>query len=201
MPGGPFSVATGWVAHGGVIGTLRYHPKEPSWQPLTSSGRSSTRPSSGWVSPPEASHWRRRQPISKNPPTTVETPDAAAKPEGVDVGAKSDDQHDADEVPNYTSSVTVPVTPDAPEGAEGSEADEAKADKAELAKLEKVAKIDAKAASKAATDKVPGTAAKPELDEEHGNVVYEVDVTAKDGTVTEVIVDAGNGRVLAQQAD
>ena len=170
MPGGPFSVATGWVAHGGVIGTPRYHPKEPSWQPLTSSGRSSTRPSSGWVSPPEASHWRRRQPISKNPPTTVETPDAAAKPEGVDVGAKSDDQHDADEVPNYTSSVTVPVTPDAPEGAEGSEADEAKADKAELAKLEKVAKIDAKAASKAATDKVPGTAAKPELDEEHGNV-------------------------------
>ena len=97
----------------------------------------------------------------QKPPTTVETPDAAAKPEGVDVGAKSDDQHDADEVPNYTSSVTVPVTPDAPEGAEGSEADEAKADKAELAKLEKVAKIDAKAASKAATDKVPGTAAKP----------------------------------------
>lgn len=137
----------------------------------------------------------------QKPPTTVETPDAAAKPEGVDVGAKSDDQHDADEVPNYTSSVTVPVTPDAPEGAEGSEADEAKADKAELAKLEKVAKIDAKAAPKAATDKVPGTAAKPELDEEHGNVVYEVDVTAKDGTVTEVIVDAGNGRVLAQQAD
>ena len=32
-------------------------------------------------------------------------------------------------------------------------------------------------------------------------MVYEVDVTAKDGTVTEVIVDAGNGRVLAQQAD
>lgn len=200
MPGGPFSVATGWVAHGGVIGT-------PGITQRSHRGNHSQVQEGHLLVPLRAGSHRRRRHIgvggnqSAKPPTTVETPDAAAKPEGVDVGAKSDDQHDADEVPNYTSSVTVPVTPDAPEGAEGSEADEAKADKAELAKLEKVAKIDAKAASKAATDKVPGTAAKPELDEEHGNVVYEVDVTAKDGTVTEVIVDAGNGRVLAQQAD
>ena len=88
------------------------------------------------------------------------------------------------------------------------DADEAKADKAEQAKLEKLAKIDANAASKAATDKVPGTADKVpgtadkvELDEEDGKVVYEVDVTAKDGTQSEVLVDATNGKILAEQAD
>jgi uncharacterized membrane protein YkoI len=32
-------------------------------------------------------------------------------------------------------------------------------------------------------------------------VVYEVEVTAKDGTETDVIVDATNGKVLSQQAD
>ena len=69
------------------------------------------------------------------------------------------------------------------------------------AKLEKVAKIDAKAASKAATDKVPGTVDEIDLDEEGGNVVYEVEVTAKDGTETDVIVDAGNGKILAQETD
>ena len=99
---------------------------------------------------------------------------------------------------DYTSSVTVPVTK---EGPEGSDADEAKADRAEQAKLEKVAKIDARAASKAATDKVPGTVDEVDLDEEGGNVVYEVEVTAKDGTETDVIVDATNGKVLSQQAD
>ena len=137
----------------------------------------------------------------EKPPTTVEAPDASAKNDGADTEStesKAAEHDDADEKPNYTSSVTVPVTKD---GAEGSEADEDKAEQAEQAKLEKVAKIDAKAASKAATDKVPGTVGDVELDEENGNVVYDVEVTAKDGTETDVIVDATNGKVLSQQAD
>ena len=67
------------------------------------------------------------------------------------------------------------------------DADEAKADKAEQAKLEKAAKIDANAASKAATDKVPGPVDEADLDEGDCKVVYEVEVTAKDGTETDVI--------------
>lgn len=143
----------------------------------------------------------------EKPPTTVEASDASAKNDGADTEStesKAAEHDDPDEKPNYTSSVTVPVTKEGPEGSdanEGSKAEEDRADKAERAKLEKAAKIDAKAASKAATDKVPGTVGDVELDEEHGNVVYEVEVTAKDGTETDVIVDAGNGKILSQQAD
>ncbi len=48
---------------------------------------------------------------------------------------------------------------------------------------------------------MPGTVGDVELDEVDGKVVYEVEVTAKDGTETDVIVDATNGKVLSQQAD
>ncbi len=132
----------------------------------------------------------------EKPPTTIEAPGNKTDTESTD--SKATEHDEADEKPDYTSSVTVPVTK---EGPEGSDADEAKADRAEQAKLEKVAKIDAKAASKAATDKVPGTVDEIDLDEEGGNVVYEVEVTAKDGTETDVIVDAGNGKILAQETD
>ena len=132
----------------------------------------------------------------EKPPTTIEAPGNKTDTESTE--SKATEHDEADEKPDYTSSVTVPVTK---EGPEGSDADEAKADRAEQAKLEKVAKIDAKAASKAATDKVPGTVDEVDLDEEGGNVVYEVEVTAKDGTETDVIVDAGNGRILAQETD
>ena len=132
----------------------------------------------------------------EKPPTTIEAPGNKTDTESTD--SKATEHDEADEKPDYTSSVTVPVTK---EGPEGSDADEAKADRAEQAKLEKVAKIDAKAASKAATDKVPGTVDEIDLDEEGGNVVYEVEVTARDGTETDVIVDAGNGRILAQETD
>ncbi len=143
----------------------------------------------------------------EKPPTTVEAPDASAKQDGADTESTESnaaEHDDADEKPNYTSSVTVPVTKDGAEGSEadeGSKADEDRADKDEQAKLEKVAKIDAKSASKAATDTVPGTVGDVELDEEHGNVVYEVEVTAKNGTETDVIVDAGDGKILAQETD
>ncbi len=137
------------------------------------------------------------------PPTTVEAPAANGSADSA-----TDEKNEVDEKPNYTSSVTVAVTPEGPEQSDADEArgsddraDRASNDTAEQAKLEKVAKIDAKAASKAATDKVPGTAGEVELDEDAGNVVYEVEVTAKDGSETEVIVDAGNAKILAQEVD
>ncbi len=146
------------------------------------------------------------------PPTTAEAPAAAGSQDKADTGtdesetnerSDADEKKEADEKPNYTSSVTIEVTPEGPEGSDADKADDSedKADTAEQAKLEKVAKIDADAASKAATDKVPGTVDEVELDEEDGNVVYEVDVIARDGTDTEVIVDAGNGKILAQEVD
>ena len=141
------------------------------------------------------------------PPTTAEAPAAAGSQDKADTGTdernEPDEKNEADEKPNYTSSVTIEVTPEGPEGSDADKADDSedKADTAEQAKLEKVAKIDADAASKAATDKVPGTVDEVEPDEEDGNVVYEVDVTAKDGTQSEVLVDATNGKILAEQAD
>lgn len=46
-----------------------------------------------------------------------------------------------------------------------------------------------------------GTADTATLENENGSVVYEVVVTAADGTQEEVKVDAGNGAVLAREAD
>jgi uncharacterized membrane protein YkoI len=40
-----------------------------------------------------------------------------------------------------------------------------------------------------------------ELGNENGFVVWEVEVQASDGTLQEVKVDAGNGQVLAQEAE
>ena len=55
--------------------------------------------------------------------------------------------------------------------------------------------------NKSATAAVPGTAGTPELSDENGNVVYDVEVTAADGSKVGVKVDAGNGSVLAQETD
>jgi uncharacterized membrane protein YkoI len=55
-------------------------------------------------------------------------------------------------------------------------------------------------ASAAATAAVPGAAGPAELIYDNGSVVYRVIVTGSDGTRTEVIVDAGNGTVLADYA-
>ena len=78
---------------------------------------------------------------------------------------------------------------------------EAANEEQENADLQKLAKISADDAAKAATSAVPGTAGTPQLENDNGNVVYEVEVTATDGTVTEVKVDPGTGDVLAQEID
>jgi len=55
-------------------------------------------------------------------------------------------------------------------------------------------------ADAAAVAAVPGTAGPTEVIHDHGYVVYRVLVTATDGTVTEVIVDGGDGTVLDHYA-
>jgi uncharacterized membrane protein YkoI len=66
--------------------------------------------------------------------------------------------------------------------------------------LQAAATISPDQAKQAALAAVPGTAGKVELESENGNVVYGVEVTAN-GTTTDVKVDAGNGSVLAKDAD
>ncbi|CCM63473.1 exported hypothetical protein [Candidatus Microthrix parvicella RN1] len=195
------------VLQGGVIGTLRCTPKEPivatthKFRKIAYSSLFGLGLTAGGVTIASAATTQQA------PPTTAEAPAAAGSQDKADTGTdernEPDEKNEADEKPDYTSSVTIEVTPEGPEGSDADEADDSedKADTAEQAKLEKVAKIDADAASKAATDKVPGTVDEVELDEEGGNVVYEVDVVAQDGTETEVIVDAGNGKILAQEVD
>ena len=97
----------------------------------------------------------------------------------------------ANESPAYKSSVTAPNGPDTGK-------DNESGDSAALQPLAKITPDQAKAAALAA---VPGTAGKVELENENGNVVYGVEVTDTAGKTTDVKVDAGNGTVLAKEAD
>lgn len=100
------------------------------------------------------------------------------------------------EEPSITGTLQSP--PDAT-GPDGTELEMSDAE--EAAALEGLATITPEDATAAALAAVPGTAGAAELEDEDGFVVYEVEVTAADGTVTEVIVDAGDGSVLAQEAE
>jgi uncharacterized membrane protein YkoI len=106
-------------------------------------------------------------------------------PSGSTTGSGATDSQQQD--PSYQSSVTLP------EQANQSQADEAKA-------LEAAAKTSPDQARHAALAAVPGTTGNVSLDNEDGNVVYSVEVTDSNGTVTDVKVDAGNGTVLAKDA-
>jgi len=103
-------------------------------------------------------------------------------------GAKQEEQD-----PNIKGSIAAPAESEAAEGQEN--------EAAESKQLEGLAKIDQAAAEKAALDAVPGTVKDAELGNENGFVVWEVEVQASDGTLQEVKVDAGNGQVLAQEAE
>ena len=67
---------------------------------------------------------------------------------------------------------------------------------AEAARLASLAKIDAGQATAAAVAHVPGTALRTALENEDGNVVYEVKIKTGAGQIHEVKVDAGTGAVL-----
>ena len=80
------------------------------------------------------------------------------------------------------------------EAAEGNES-------AQAGQLQGLAKIDGAAAEEAALSAVHGQAKDIELENEGGFIVYEVKVAGDDGKLHEVVVDAGNGKVLAQETE
>ncbi len=119
---------------------------------------------------------------SPAPPATA--PAVIAPAPATEPGATVDapDHEGNDENPTYTSSITTPDT----ENENGLDA------------LATVTPDDVIAAAQTATG---GTATHAELENENGNVVYDVEVALADGTSVDVKVDAGNAAVLAQQAD
>lgn len=107
------------------------------------------------------------------------------------------------DTPSYTGSVKAPTEATNAKDSEGdeSEASSAKDDAAEAAALAPLAKVTKTAAVAAATAAVPGTAGTVSLDNENGSVVWSVEVTRSNGSVVDVKIDAGNGKVLAQDSD
>lgn len=95
--------------------------------------------------------------------------------------------------PTITGTVQAPA-----EQADGSETG---SEAAEDAALKSLATVTPDQATQAALAAVPGTVGQVELGNENGFVVYDIEVTDSNGTVTEVTVDAGNASVLAQQAE
>ena len=120
---------------------------------------------------------------------------ASANP-AVSSGADSGtNDHD----PSFTG--TVP----APAGAAGAgnetAGDETAREEAAAKALQSFATTTSAEATAAALKVVPGTAGTALLESENGYVVYGIEVTKADGTVVDVKVDAGNGKVLAQEID
>jgi uncharacterized membrane protein YkoI len=102
--------------------------------------------------------------------------------------AAEQDRQDGDQSPAYRSSITAPEQDFESEGAEAQA-------------LRSKATVSAAEARSAALAAVPGTAGQIELDNENGNVVYSVEITQADGSTIDVKVDAGNAKVLHQEAD
>lgn len=105
--------------------------------------------------------------------------------------AVQDEQQD----PTYTGSIAVPNEADVAGAPEQS-------DQAEAQALASLAKITADQANQAALAQFAGaTVTKTELDNENGWLVYSVHLTDSTGKAQDVKVDAGNGKVLAVEAD
>jgi len=103
-----------------------------------------------------------------------------------DATVSSDDDFAETREPPFTGSIQGPVEDDSL-----SEADE-------TAQLESLATISADEATAAAISAVPGEIGEVELENEHGSVVYSVEITDAAGARTKVIVDAGNAEILSQ---
>jgi uncharacterized membrane protein YkoI len=69
------------------------------------------------------------------------------------------------------------------------------------AKLARQAKITLEQAREIAIKRAPGTIEEGELEREHGKLVYSFDIRNDHGTITEVQVDARNGRVVSVQEE
>ena len=110
------------------------------------------------------------------------------------------------EEPSYRGSIQAPSDAEsngAKEDAKGpeNETSDDGSEAAEEQQLQGLAKIDRSQAEQAALKEVPGTVKEAELGDENGYVVWEVEVAADDGSYREVKVDAGNGQILAQEAE
>ena len=112
----------------------------------------------------------------------------------------AEDENEKDEAA-VTGTITAPAeVPEGEEAADGS-ADEKAQEEAETAALADLATVTEDQARTAVTDAVPGTVDKMELDEEDGFVVWEAEITQADGTMMEVLIDAGDGSVLTQEVE
>ena len=66
-------------------------------------------------------------------------------------------------------------------------------DKADMAKK---ANINIERAIHSATEKVPGTVTKAELESEHGPLMWEIEIVTKDGEIVEVHLNALDGQII-----
>ncbi len=96
--------------------------------------------------------------------------------------------------------ITAPAGSGVENESAGNEAAEEN-ESAQTGQIQGLAKIDGAAAEEAALGAVPGQAKDIELENEGGFVVYEVEVAGDDSKLHEVVVDAGNGKVLAQETE
>lgn len=63
------------------------------------------------------------------------------------------------------------------------------------------AKVSMEEAIATAKAKFPGQVLEAELENEHGQVVYEIEIASTTGTVTEITVDAQSGDVLGSEIE
>ena len=120
----------------------------------------------------------------------AESPPPSAKPSASPQSPKPKATETEQQQPSFTGSIR------APQGAEGpSEKDESAA----LTALAKVSETDARTAALA---KFPGaTVQKATLEDENGSVVWAIELTDATKANQEVKVDAGNGAILAVEAE
>lgn len=130
------------------------------------------------------------------------------KPPGSSSSSNSTAHHDEGDKADTTfkSSVTSPEQPEAAENESETPAQETQREAAETASLAKLAKVTSEQARDVALRAVPGTivyedgAKLPQVSNDDGNVVYEVTIKSANGkTETELIIDAGNAKVLATE--
>src|ERR671937_2328882 len=71
-----------------------------------------------------------------------------------------------------------------------------KEDEGNVAEMAKAAKVTIDQAIKTASEKVQGTVIEAELEKKHDKAVWEVEVLAADGKISEIHVDADSGSVI-----
>jgi uncharacterized membrane protein YkoI len=73
-------------------------------------------------------------------------------------------------------------------------------DEGNMAEMVKSAKVTIEEAIKTASDKLQGTVIEAELEKKHDKIIWEVEIVAADGKVSEVHVDANSGAIIDVEA-